>query len=108
VFGKYRDLLRAAHARLEAEPERYFPQIYGEKEGGGTQVLYLSKAGVSFEDLGLPVLGSEPTPELQQKIQHGIYQGFIAPAALYAGLSLVVWRNRKRTNEAGAREEDQP
>jgi hypothetical protein len=32
---------------------------------------------------------------LQQSIQHGIYQGFIAPTALFAVLAGVIWRNRK-------------
>ena len=95
VYGKYSDLLKDAHNRLKQEPDRYFPKIYGEHDGGGTQVLYLSKAEVSFQDLGLPALGEEPVPRMQEQVQHGIYQGFIAPISLYAGMSIVLWRRRR-------------
>lgn len=104
IFGKYPDLLADAHARIESEPDRYWPKgdpkIFGEADGGGTQVLYL--AGLDFEKLGLPKLGDDPAGEIAQKVQHGVYQGFIAPVALYAVLGAVVWRNRRA---AGKEEE---
>jgi Fe-S-cluster-containing dehydrogenase component len=95
VFGKYADLLEDAKRRLADHPELYEPKIFGERDGGGTQVLYLSKAGVPFEALGLPNLGEKPIPETAQKIQHGVYQGFITPAVLYVILGAVIWRNKK-------------
>jgi Fe-S-cluster-containing dehydrogenase component len=95
IAGKYPDLLAEAHRRLAENPGRYEPKVYGEHDGGGTQVLYLSKAGIPFGSLGLPDLGEKPVPETAQKIQHGVYQGFIAPAVLYVILSAVIWRNRK-------------
>lgn len=33
---------------------KYYPHLYGEKEGGGTQVLVLT--GVPYENLDLPKL----------------------------------------------------
>jgi Fe-S-cluster-containing dehydrogenase component len=95
ISGKYADLLVEAKRRLAEHPERYEPKVFGETDGGGTQVLYLSAKGIPFGKLGLPDLGPDPVPELQQTIQHGIYQGFIAPAALFAVLAGVIWRNRK-------------
>ncbi|MBI4914872.1 MAG: hydrogenase 2 operon protein HybA [Acidobacteria bacterium] len=95
IFGTYADLLVEAKRRLAEHPDRYEPKVFGETDGGGTQVLYLSAAGIPFDKLGLPDLGPEPVPQLQQSIQHGIYQGFIAPAALFAVLAGVIWRNRK-------------
>ena len=95
VFGSYQKLLDDAHARIEADPARYQRKVYGETDGGGTQVLYLSHAGISFEDLGLPDLGNRCVPHMQEEVQHGIYQGFVAPAALYLVLGGVMWRNRK-------------
>jgi formate dehydrogenase iron-sulfur subunit len=99
IFGKYTDLLKTAHARIAAAPKRYNPKIYGEEDVGGTQVLYLSKAEVAFGELGMPALGPKPVPELQQTVQSTVYYGFLAPAALYAGLAAVLWRNRKRQDE---------
>jgi Fe-S-cluster-containing dehydrogenase component len=94
IFGKRSDLLIEAKRRMAAEPDRYVPKVYGETDGGGTQVLYLSH--VPFEALGLPALGETPAPALARSIQHGVYRGFIAPVALYGVLGLVMWRNRTK------------
>jgi hypothetical protein len=74
------------------------PKVYGETDGGGTQVLYLSH--VPFEKLGLPNLGDEPAPQLARSIQHAVYKNFAAPVALYGVLGLVMWRNRKKQPES--------
>jgi formate dehydrogenase beta subunit len=91
IFGKREDLLKEAHLRLEASPDRYVPKVYGERDGGGTQVLYLSH--VEFEKLGLPGLGDRPVPETVRNVQSGIYWGFVAPIALYGLLATLVRRN---------------
>jgi Fe-S-cluster-containing dehydrogenase component len=92
IYGKRADLLREAHRRLETYPERYVQRVYGETEAGGTQVLYLSH--VPFEKIGLPDYDSTSVPSTQRTIQHGIYQGFVAPLALYGALATVMLRNR--------------
>jgi formate dehydrogenase iron-sulfur subunit len=51
VFGERADLLKEAHRRIGAHPGRYYPQVYGEKTGGGTSKIYLTP--LSFEELGL-------------------------------------------------------
>ena len=93
IYGKYEDLLAEAKNRLAANPGRYVDKIYGEHDGGGTQVLYLSH--VPFEKLGLPELGDEAVPKLNRTIQHGIYKGMIAPAVLYVAMGAVMLRNRR-------------
>ncbi len=93
IFGKYDELLAEARKRQADHPERYVDKIYGENDGGGTQVLYLSH--VPFEKLGLPELGDEAVPDLNRTIQHGIYKGMIAPAALYVVMGAVMLRNRR-------------
>lgn len=103
IYGEYDELLEEAKRRLKAHPDRYIPKVYGEEEAGGTQVLYLSH--VPFEDLGLPALGAEPVPSLNRTLQHGIYQGFIAPAVLYAAAGAVMLRNRRKSkSEEGGHE----
>lgn len=102
IFGKRADLLREARARIAAAPDRYVPTVYGEHEAGGTQVLYLS--GVSFAALGLPALGDQAIPYFTENLQHAVYQGFIAPIALYGALAVALFRNRRQA----AAEEDQP
>jgi hypothetical protein len=104
IFGKLEDLKADARRRIAAEPGRYYPKVYGETDGGGTQVLYLSAAGIPFEKLGLPALGDQPLPELSETLQHAIYQGFVAPIVLYGALGIVIYRNRKR--QSGEEEGD--
>jgi Ni/Fe-hydrogenase subunit HybB-like protein/Fe-S-cluster-containing dehydrogenase component len=93
VFGTRRDLLAEAHRRIEAEPDRYNPKVYGEHDLGGTSALYLGKAGIEFSSLGLPENGTQSVPQQPETIQHAIYKGFIAPIALLGVFGAVVRRN---------------
>jgi Fe-S-cluster-containing dehydrogenase component len=106
IFGDYRELLAEAHRRLSEEPERYNPKVYGETDGGGTQVLFLAPRDIPFEKLGLPDLGERSVPWLPETLQHTIYKGFIAPIALYGMLATVIWRNQRREETAGAEPTD--
>jgi Fe-S-cluster-containing dehydrogenase component len=94
VFGKRTDLLREAKLRLAENPEKYFPKVYGETDGGGTQVLYLS--AVPFEKLGLPALGEESVATRARTVQHTVHKYFILPSLMYAVLGMMTFRNRKR------------
>jgi len=96
IFGKRDALLSEAKARIAKDPGLYQPKVYGEHDLGGTQVLYLS--AVPFKELGLPEKGDRSGPSISETIQHGVYQGFITPAVLYAGLAWAVARNWKSAN----------
>ncbi len=62
-FGNRDELIREAHERMAAAPEKYVNKIYGLEEVGGTSILYLSS--VPFEDLGFRTkLGTVPLPAL--------------------------------------------
>ena len=102
IFGKRDELLAEAKRRIAESPGTYVPRVYGEEDGGGTQVLYLSH--VDFEKLGLPKLGPEPPPNMARTVQHSIYKGFIAPVALYAVLGAVLLRNRRHPPEEAKEE----
>lgn len=81
---------RPAHEkRVEAA---LVPHVYGEKELGGTQCLAVS--AVPFEALNFPTNVPETGyPTVSEGIQHTVYQGLAAPAALLAGLVLIARRN---------------
>jgi Fe-S-cluster-containing dehydrogenase component len=100
VYGKREELLAEAHRRLKASPERYVQKVYGEHDGGGTNVLYL--AHVDFEKLGLPNLGVRPVPETVRNVQGTVYYGFAAPVALYGLLSLIIRRNQRKQEKEEA------
>jgi formate dehydrogenase iron-sulfur subunit len=51
-FGPRSQLIETAWRRIYAAPDAYVHHVYGEREAGGTLMLYL--AGVPFEQLGFP------------------------------------------------------
>jgi Fe-S-cluster-containing dehydrogenase component len=104
IFGTREALLLEARRRLEEHPDLYVPKIYGEHDGGGTQVLYLSH--VPFENLGLPDLGTEAVPETVRNVQGTIYTGFVAPLALFGIVGAAAFRNRKSHSDAADPDED--
>jgi formate dehydrogenase iron-sulfur subunit len=58
VYGTRDEMLAEAHKRIADRPERYVDHVYGEKELGGTSVIYISR--VPFEKLGFPTYGEKP------------------------------------------------
>ncbi|HEY6006521.1 MAG TPA: hydrogenase 2 operon protein HybA [Anaeromyxobacter sp.] len=105
VKGTRGELLAEARRRLAAAPERYQRKVYGESDGGGTNVLYLTSSAVPFDALGLPNLPQHPLPELSESVQHGIYKYGIAPIALWTAVTVIQLRNRKEDH--GARREEE-
>jgi formate dehydrogenase iron-sulfur subunit len=66
VFGDRDALIAEAEARIQADPGRYVPQVYGRDEVGGTSWLYLSP--VPFEELGFPALKKEAVTTLSENV----------------------------------------
>lgn len=106
IYGKRADLLKEAKLRIGNNPDKYVPKVYGETDGGGTQMLYLSH--VPFEKLGLPALGEESVATRARTVQHVVHKYFIPPTLLYGVLSVVTLRNRKRAAGGNAADGDQP
>jgi len=105
IYGKKDALLADAKNRVKMNPGKYFQdKVYGEKDGGGTNVLYLTPKDVSFTALGLPVLPDEPLAHLSENVQHTTYKYGLAPIALYTALTVVQLRARK-TEGQGHKEE---
>lgn len=50
LFGTRREVLQVAQSRIRENPDKYVDHIYGEREAGGTGVLYL--ASTPFDQLG--------------------------------------------------------
>lgn len=105
VFGYRKDLLAEAKRRVAADPQRYNPHVYGEHDGGGTQVLYLAAAGVQFHDLGLPDLPERSQAEFSESVSHAPYLYGVTPIALYAAMAFVINRNKKKEEAAEHGEE---
>jgi len=106
VYGKREELLAEAKRRIAADPKRYNGHVFGVKEGGGTQVLYLAAAGVGFRQLGLPELGEESMAHFSESVSHAPYLHGITPVALYAAAAFVIRRNKKRNEKEESAEHD--
>ncbi len=96
IYGKREELLAEAKRRIAADPGRYNGKVYGEKDGGGTQVLYLAAAGMTFEDLGLPQLTAESSASCSESVAHAPYLHGVTPIALYAGMAFLIHRTKKK------------
>jgi len=82
-FGEREEMLNEARNRIGSRPDKYVNHIYGEKEAGGTSVLYLSS--VPFEKLGFPDVGTKSYPRLSAFALHAVPPAVIALGALLGG-----------------------
>jgi Fe-S-cluster-containing dehydrogenase component len=104
IFGFRSDLLAEAKNRIKQNPGKYYQdRVFGEREGGGTQVLYLSH--VPFENLGLPQLPDESVPSKYLKWQKRVYSYLAVPVVLYASMVGVI-RSNWKDHHGHAREEE--
>jgi formate dehydrogenase iron-sulfur subunit len=83
-FGDRTQMLQEARDRISKHPEKYVDQIYGEKEAGGTSVLYL--ASVPFEKIGLPAIGDKPYPAPSRRALHAVPPAVLAVGAILGGM----------------------
>jgi Fe-S-cluster-containing dehydrogenase component len=112
IFGNVLDLRKEARRRLSLKvgefadyplqrvdsPDKtarkvtpYLNHIYGDQEGGGTQVLMLTN--VPFNKLGLPALGNVSIANSTETLYHSIYKGMFVPYMLLGGFYYLVYRN---------------
>lgn len=102
IFGKRNHLLTEAKQRIADAPGKYFEdRVYGEREAGGTQVLYLSR--VSFQKIGLPKLADTSLGHHATKVSSVVYTWLSGPILVAGVLAGVIRRNWKR-HEAEAAE----
>ena len=84
-------MLALAHKRIADRPDKYVDHIYGEKELGGTSVLYLSS--VPFEKLGFPTFGEKPFPRFTAAALGAVPPAVMALGALL-GAAYAFFRKR--------------
>jgi len=84
IFGKRKDLIEIARERIRKNPDRYIDHIYGEREAGGTNWLYIS--GPPFEEVGLPEnLGTYPMVEYTRGFLSAVPMVLVLWPALLGG-----------------------
>jgi hypothetical protein len=77
--------------------------VYGEKELGGTQVMFMS--AVSFDKFALPDFPDKSFASTSNSIQGAIYTGMIFPLAVLAGLMFIVKKNTQQEETKTAEKE---
>ena len=106
-YGKRAALLAEAKERIRRAPGTYFEdRVYGEADGGGTCVLYLSPRAVSFRALGLPTLPRYAPAAKAEEVQHAIYKLGLAPIAIYAAVTWAQFRARAKADAARGHHEE--
>ena len=104
IFGQRDGLLAEAKGRLAGTPGKYYDdRVYGEVEGGGTQVLYL--AHVPFEKIGLPELPRQSSAHVSKKIHRFFTSWLVFPVALYGVFAALIRLNWKEHADDVARAE---
>jgi formate dehydrogenase iron-sulfur subunit len=101
TFGRRRELLDAAKARIYANPDKYVHHVYGEHEAGGTSWLYISD--VPFEKLALRTgVPERPIPQLVQ----GALSAPPFVMTLWPPLLMGIYVFSKRRDEVGSHEQE--
>jgi formate dehydrogenase iron-sulfur subunit len=90
-YGTREDMLTLARKRIADRPDKYVDHIYGEKELGGTSVLYLSS--VPFKKLRFPTYGEKPFPTFTAAALGAVPSAVIALGGLL-GLAYAVFNKR--------------
>jgi formate dehydrogenase iron-sulfur subunit len=90
AYGTRSELLAIAKERIYAGKGKYLDKIYGERDVGGTSMLYL--ASVPFEQLGMPILPEESPAELNVLIMHSTPTIATTIALLLTGIYWMIKR----------------
>jgi formate dehydrogenase iron-sulfur subunit len=111
IFGEREALLAEAHRRLRARPDHYVDHVWGEREVGGTSVLYVSD--VDLVTAGWPAnLPGHSIPELPERVLHTVPATFLTVGALMSGIHWVIRRRQRlateRAGASGSGGEEQP
>jgi formate dehydrogenase iron-sulfur subunit len=100
IFGNREDLLVEAHNRIRNNPGRYIDHVYGEKEVGGTAVLYLSDVPLDFMAWSKD-LADTPLPELTWHVLREVPFEFLGMGAIMGGIYWITGRRSKVAETEG-------
>jgi formate dehydrogenase iron-sulfur subunit len=96
VFGPRDGILSLAHERIREAPDEYHDHVYGERELGGTSVVFLAPR--PMEELGYKaVFGESPLPDLTGRQLHRLPRIVVGGTAVLLGFW---WLTRRRDQVA--------
>jgi formate dehydrogenase iron-sulfur subunit len=101
TFGNRDQLLKEAHQVIRKYPERYQNHIWGEKEFGGTSVVYISD--VDLAKLGWPHVEAASIPSLTEPLIHKTPFIALGVASCLLGLNWIVRRRNTLAERHGGK-----
>ena len=101
LFGERKSLLKLAHQRIGSGYSRYVQHVWGEKEFGGTSVLYISDVDLAAMDW--PEAFPDPIPELTQSLIEGTPFIGLGVASSLLGINWVIRRRMQLEKENSRR-----
>jgi formate dehydrogenase iron-sulfur subunit len=102
IFGERNDLLQYARKIIKTKNTKYLNHIWGEKEFGGTSVLYISD--VDLSKMGWPKHATVAIPQLTEPLIEKTPFIGVTVAGCLVGLN---WIIKRRIELAGKNEESQ-
>jgi len=106
IFGDRQELLAEAHRRLRAHPGRYVPRVYGDREVGGTSVLYISDVPLGFLSWR-PELDDTPLPELTWASLKKVPAVILGMGGIMAAIHWTIGRRMKLAARADSEQEQE-
>jgi len=100
-FGNRNEMIKKGKKLIASQPDRYNPHIYGEKEVGGTAVMYLAPKGVTFSELGFPELGERSLPSWTWNALRFVPAQIVVVGAL---MSTFYWFTKRRAGKNNKKE----
>jgi formate dehydrogenase iron-sulfur subunit len=101
IFGSREAMLAEARKRIEASPDKYLSEIYGEHVVGGTSVLYISNYPLDFLR-AKPEMDDTPVPELTAKALHVVPPAIVTVGAVMTGIYWIIGRRMRMQALAAA------
>jgi len=98
IFGDRDQLIAEANRRIKASPDKYIHRIWGEKEIGGTNVMYISDIDLKFLTNGKEY-SEEPLPHTTSTAMNSVPFVFLGMGSLMTGLHWIIKRRQKLMHE---------
>ena len=99
IFGDRESMLAEAKHRLATEPNKYIKRVWGEKEVGGTSVLYISDVEFNLTDLDEAIADETPMPSRTFKVLKHMPSVFVGMAATMGAVYWIIERRYKLAAE---------
>jgi len=95
IFGDRDELLEEAKKRIGSGDEKYINKVWGEKEVGGTSVMYVSDVDINLTDLDAPITDTTPMPQRTFKVLRHMPSVFVGMSVAMGGIYWIIERRQK-------------